>query len=68
MDTVIQVLIGIVIILIAIVGVYTAASVTVDSAGEEVTDSSGLIQDCLSEGPGSDECSLFGSNDINGGG
>jgi len=68
MDTVIQVLIGIVIILIALAGVFTATSLSVDSAEDEVEDSTGVITSCLSGGIESEDCSLFGGSDGNGGG
>ena len=68
MNTVIQVVIAIVLILITITGIYTVTDATFDSAGDEVDDSSGLITGCLSGGSESDSCQLFSSNEDDGGG
>jgi len=62
MNTVIQVMIAIVMVLIGLTTIYTATDVAVDSTDSTVEDNKGTLTACLAEGLNSENCQLFGGS------
>jgi len=63
MNTVIQVLIAIILVLLVVTAVFTVTDSAVGSADNEVQENSNTLTACLGDGLESENCQLFGSTD-----